>query len=316
MTSRSYAFPSSRENLRRLTAEQFADSVSEITGEWRVSQSGEKARYAREWELKSTPMTRAMGRPIRDQVFTTREDAATTLQALELVNGETLTHWLLRGARKMLGELPPEPVAAFDRSYNGRGERPQFDIDVSRATRVWLLARDSGTYSPEKIEAIWAGAAFTSPAGGVPLSSLQPIDPAALRDAAPAPPGVRVKFPSVLAYDIAGRGFTHLRGQAGIENREITSELNPRLRFFIFLQQPNLERLTPVAPETPVAPGPQIRSSSQAVDRVFLYALGRAPSPAERAACLAALGPARPSPEALADLLWAVMMKPEFQLID
>ena len=46
------------------------------------------------------------GRPIRDQVYSTRDTQATTIQALELVNGETLTHWLWRGARHMLGELP------------------------------------------------------------------------------------------------------------------------------------------------------------------------------------------------------------------
>ena len=34
-------------------------------------------------------------------------DEATTLQALELVNGEILTSWLMRGARRMTGELPP-----------------------------------------------------------------------------------------------------------------------------------------------------------------------------------------------------------------
>ena len=63
---------------------------------------------------------RALGRPIRDQVYSTRDNQATTLQALELTNGETLTHWLLRGAQTMLGQMPPAPVAVFDASYNGR----------------------------------------------------------------------------------------------------------------------------------------------------------------------------------------------------
>jgi len=52
---------------------------------------------------------------------------------------------------------------------------------------------------------------------------------------------------------------------------------------------------------------------------VFRYALGRAPSGAERDAAQSALfDPAHPdkiSAEGLADLLWAVLMKPEFQLI-
>jgi hypothetical protein len=52
---------------------------------------------------------------------------------------------------------------------------------------------------------------------------------------------------------------------------------------------------------------------------VFWHALGRAPHATERRIAEAALpDPARgdrPSAEGLADLLWAVMMKPEFQLI-
>ena len=80
-----------------------------------------------------------------------------------------------------------------------------------------------------------------------------------------------------------------------------------------------MDRLTPVAPETPLPPGPTLKTAAQAVDRVFWYALDRAPSPVERIAAEKALGdPARPnrlSAEGLADLLWSVMMKPEFQLI-
>ncbi len=135
MTSRNYAVPAGRENLRRLTAEQFADSISEITGEWRVSQTGAKAEYAREWELKSTPLTRAMGRPIRDQVFTTREDAATTLQALELVNGDTLAIVLKRGALRLLGELPDAPQNLFDSRRMNKGSKP-LDIDITGAKQL------------------------------------------------------------------------------------------------------------------------------------------------------------------------------------
>jgi hypothetical protein len=341
LTSRSYQAPAvaghgepSKEfafrgpEVRRMTAEQFADAIGAITGEWHVYQppapSGATSTppgvYTREWRVGASPLTRSLGRPIRDQVYSLRETQATTLQALELVNGESLTHWLLRGARKMLGELAPEPASVYDRFYGGRGARPEFELDVSRAKRLWLLVRDAGTYSPEKIEAIWPQAELLGPQGPVPLSSLEPLDPSGLRvSASGRADGVRVKFPSMLVYDIAGKGFTSFRGQVGLENQEITSELNPRLRFFVFEQDPNLERLTPVAAETPLPPGPVVRSAAQAVDRVFWYALGRAPSTEESSVAESALrDPARgtrPSAEGLADLLWAVMMKPEFQLI-
>jgi len=183
--------------------------------------------------------------------------------------------------------------------------------------------RDAGSYSPEKVEAAWGSAELTGPDGATPLASLKPADSSGLRAAAAGQNGadgaVRVKTPSILVYDIAGKGFTRLHGVAGMENREITSDLNPHIRFFVFTQQPNMERLTPVAPETPVPLGPELKTVSQTVDRVFWYALGRAPSAAERRAAEAALrdpsGGSKPSAEGLADLLWAVMLKPEFQLI-
>ena len=88
------------------------------------------------------------------------------------------------------------------------------------------------------------------------------------------------------------------------------------MRFFVFDSEPDMDRLLPPAPGTPLPSGPDLTTASQAVDRVFWHALGRAPSSAERRIALGALGDQpRPSAEGLADLLWAVLMKPEFQLI-
>ena len=303
--------------IRRLTAEEMADAIGAITGEWRTYQpkSAGAAEYTRDWHVAATSFTRALGRPIRDQVYSARETEATTLQALEIVNGETLTHWLLRGARNMTGELPPEPASIFDRPLSGKGGPYPFDVDIAGASHVWLLVQDTGSYSPEKLDAIWDHAELVSPSGVTPLANLQPRDSAGLRDGAVE--GVRVKTPSRVVYDLSGQGFTRLRGTVRLENREITSDLNPQIRFFIFKQQPNMERLTPVTAETPLRPGPRVNTPSQAVDRVFLYALGRPPSVKERAVSEAAISDdtGKVSPEGLADLLWAVLVKPEFQLI-
>jgi hypothetical protein len=50
-----------------------------------------------------------------------------------------------------------------------------------------------------------------------------------------------------------------------------------------------------------------------------MHALGRAPSPAERRIAVSGIAdparPGKPSAPGLADLLWALLMKPEFQLI-
>lgn len=281
----------------------------------------EPSRFTREWRVAASPLARALGRPIRDQVYSVRDAQATTLQALEVVNGEALTHWLGRGARKMLGELPPEPVSIFDARIQYRNTSAPLDVDVSGATKLWLLVQDIGSYSPEKVLAVWSDLELVGPSGVTPLSSLKPTDDSGLR---PMPEGssgsgVRVKTPSRVVYDLGTGSYTRLRGTVGLENKVVTSEINPQIRFFVFRDEPNMERLTPVAATTPLPPGPTLKSAAEIVDRVFWYALGRAPSAGERnyaeGAITDAARPGRVSADGLADLLWAVFAKPEFQLI-
>jgi hypothetical protein len=333
--------------VRRLTAEQFADAVGAITGEWTVYSAGGQGsgprpapgapapsmpatsgRYVREWRAASDDLTRALGRPVRDQVISTRATQASTLQSLELVNGEILTGRLSRGARRLLGALPPEPVSIYNRTVAGRNATSTaFDIDVSGVSRLWLVVQENGSNVPEAMQPAWAQAELVGPSGATPLSALAPEDASGLR--AGSQPvqvgswtgGVRVRNPSVLVYDIAGRGFTRFRGAIGLENRpaEIGATLNPQLRFYVFDTAPNMERLLPPSPGAPLPDPPAVATVPAAIDRVFRHALGRAPSPEERRIAEAVLrdpaGGSRPSPEGLADLLWAVLMKPEFQLI-
>jgi hypothetical protein len=93
---------------RRLTAEQFTDGVAAITGEWKIfdPQTGKPATYERQWRFRSDPLTRALGRPERSQVVTGRDTEATTIQALELVNGEWFAEQLRRGAERLSGAAP------------------------------------------------------------------------------------------------------------------------------------------------------------------------------------------------------------------
>jgi hypothetical protein len=347
-SARGYVFAGPE--VRRLTAEEFADAIGAITGEWNTypgraapgaSQAGRgrggpppslpatAGVYGREWHVASSSLSRALGRPIRDQITSVRAMQASTLQALELVNGELLTRWLSRGARRMLGELPAEPLSIYNRTVAGRNATSSaFDIDVSRATKLWLIVQENGSNIPEVVQPAWAQAEFSGPSGVTPLSALQPLDASGLRQASgpltvPSADGtgVRVKNPSVLAYDIAGRGFTSFRGVIGIENpqREIGSTLNPQVRFFVFDAAPNMERLLPPAAGAPLPAPPPLPTTADVIDRVFGHALGRAPSEAERRAAEEALrdpaGSARPYAPGLADLLWAIVMKPEFQLV-
>jgi hypothetical protein len=159
------------------------------------------------------------------------------------------------------------------------------------------------------------------PDGAVPLTSLKPLDSTGLRPGTTAGAGhVAVRNPSRLVYDIAGRGFTRLRGTADVENArlEIGATLNPALRFFIFDVEPG-PRLIPPEPGTPLpAPGP-LTTPGDTVRYLFEAVLGRPPSPEERTIAEAAVHdaerPGRVSTEGVADLLWALLMKPEFQLI-
>ena len=56
--------------------------------------------------VAADPLAVALGRPNREQVITTRASAATTLQTLELTNGDTLSKLLKKGAEKVVAEKP------------------------------------------------------------------------------------------------------------------------------------------------------------------------------------------------------------------
>ena len=279
--------------------------------------------YAREFRSPSTLLTRALGRPIRDQVTSVRAHEATTLQALELVNGEILTNRLMRGARRMVGELPPDPKSLFNASVAGRTvQTRQMDVDISSASKLYLLVSDTGSNAPERILPVWTNLQLVAADGTtVPLSSLTPADASGLRGTATADTRLPVKNSSRLVYEIAGKGFTRLRGGVDVDNdrADIGSTLNPALRFFIFDTEPNMDRLLPPLPDLPMPAAAPVTTVRATVDHIFWSALGRAPSAAERKTAEAAIDdparPGKPSPAAVADLLWAVLMKPEFQLI-
>src|SRR5262249_26981383 len=163
-------------------------------------------KFVRGWRIAGSSLERALGRPIRDQVYSTRDTQATTIQALELVNGETLTHWLWRGARKMLGELPPEPVSLVARQVNStaKGAPIPFDVDISQSNKLYLIVQDSLSTAPDKAAPLWVQPELVGPNGTTPLSALKPLDVFGLRAGSPAPtiagvadkdiPALRVKL--------------------------------------------------------------------------------------------------------------------------
>lgn len=330
VTSKAYALPAvvvtdplragyvfTGPNLRRISAEQFADSLSAMTGEWRVMQGEKAAVYSREWQVKSSPTTRALGRPIRDQVFTTREDAATTLQMLELVNGETLAAVVRRGALRLKGELPPAPQNLYDSGRMSKGQR-LLDIDLTGARQLWLLAEDSGSYDPGRTVAAWGDLEAVGPGGVVKIADLTTLSKPEKRpvkfEGTSHSNGLVTPVGTLVMYPIEGLGLTRLRGAVGLDDGARTSDINPNVRFFVFTEKPDRDRLLRVSGEPPVAFPAAFRDTSHdtnpIINQLFWAALSRAPNAEENAVAKQLLATG-----GLEDLLWTLAMHPEFQFI-
>ena len=304
---------------RRLTAEQFIDSISSITGEWRVlapRKAGDGV-YAREWMFKASALTSALGRPIRDQVITDRNGEATTLQLLELANGNTLNKLLNRGAERMLSQRREAPANLFDSGVVTSNEAAA-DVDITGISQLWLLLSDTNSYNPGSIIAGWADAELIGPSGTTKLADLHArgsVERRRLQTKNKSfDDALITRVPTELVYDIAGKGYTRFRATVAVDKSSVRDDIGPRVRFFVFGEKPDADQLVRVKPETPFSSGPYPSTADRLVARLYRYALAREPSPAELRSALAFLSPA-PTVDGLQDLLWSVFMSPEFQFI-
>src|SRR5207248_7209284 len=102
--------------IKRMTAEQFLDAVWMITGTAPAKADAPvhppceaiapEHRFVRAALVKSDELMRSLGRPNREQVVTTRSDILTTLEALDLSNGQVFNDTLARGAAGLLQSRP------------------------------------------------------------------------------------------------------------------------------------------------------------------------------------------------------------------
>jgi hypothetical protein len=100
--------------VRRMSAEQFVDSVSQLTGVWQekpassfglsTNQLETLKGHTRAAMVASDPLMIALDRPTREQLVTVRQSTPTTLQALEVTNGKTLATTLNEGAAQLIEE--------------------------------------------------------------------------------------------------------------------------------------------------------------------------------------------------------------------
>jgi hypothetical protein len=287
---------------RRLTAEQFVDSLSAITGEWRALQNERGARMAREWEFKSTALSRAMGRPIRDQVYTTRPAEASTLQALELVNGTTLALALRRGAQRLTGTLPEAAVSLFD-SKNIRKGEVALSVPVEGLREVWLLVEDAGSFDPEKTVAGWHGLAFDG-AAARPASGFE--SRTIVVEKVPFAEAVVTPFGKAVLLSVPP-GAKRLTGKLVVDDAGKTSDVNSSVRFYVFPRVPDRNLLSKIVDPLPVAAPAVEKDRGKLTERLFWQLLGRGPTATEAKLAVGV---------ELEDLLWTLLLHPEFQYVD
>jgi hypothetical protein len=145
--------------IRRLTAEQFADALATLTGTWPSKPGGAfdfslVSAHARPVPgrtraalVTANPLMSALGRPNREQVVTARNPAATTLQALELSNGGTLAASLHGGAVALTSHGPVPASATIDRLFLRALGRP-----ATTAERTICASRFGPTLDATELE--------------------------------------------------------------------------------------------------------------------------------------------------------------------
>ncbi len=113
---------------RRLTAEQFSDVVSGIAGalfdsvevKFRpyqlIPEAKDNRGFARASLVANNEFLKALGRPNREIVSTSRDSQASLLQALELSNGEKLNKALVKGGEKWATTFS-DPVGLTENLY-------------------------------------------------------------------------------------------------------------------------------------------------------------------------------------------------------
>jgi hypothetical protein len=94
------------------------------------------AGHVRAALVAADPLMTALGRPNREQVITVRASAATTLQALEMTNGKTLSEMLKRGSEKLLERQPSSTSEFVTRLFARALARPPKPDELQMAVEL------------------------------------------------------------------------------------------------------------------------------------------------------------------------------------
>ncbi|MGD9634515.1 MAG: PSD1 and planctomycete cytochrome C domain-containing protein [Pirellulales bacterium] len=152
---------------KRMTAEQFVDAIWRMTRVWPANSdddaifgemlyyaSGGKARqpFVRASIVEGTLLMRSLGRPNREQVVTTRPAEMTTLEAVEMSNGQPLAELLQQGADQLLKDHPDWSSETMCRYlFESAVSRPPTDAELQK-----LVALAGATPTVAGVEdALW-----------------------------------------------------------------------------------------------------------------------------------------------------------------
>jgi len=100
---------------KRMTAEQFVDAIWSISGtapqqiDAPITWDPNEGRQVRAALVKCDLLMRSLGRPNREQVVTSRPSQLTTLEAIDLANGQIMSDTLRRGATLMIERQKSSP---------------------------------------------------------------------------------------------------------------------------------------------------------------------------------------------------------------
>jgi hypothetical protein len=326
--------------IRRMSAEQFVDSLATVTGVWpdapaaNISAEAGKHRKARWiWNKKNAPTTAPVGTVQfrRSMKFDESIKKAETIVAVDntfelQVNGKKvadgvdtwgkpavldLTKHVRGGAKNDFliiatntpgAEGKPNPAGAWfflDATY-GR------DVLDNKGREAGDLFSDAKWEASADGGKTWSAAVDVGGANVAPWSIADKLPSAWVVE----PPG---EVRAALLY------ADPLTSALGRPNREQVNTVRPTAATTLqMLELTNgstlADMLTRGAKKLAGTDGRDAKSSADIVKNIYARAFGRAPTPSELSAATGVLG-AQVSAQGVEDLLWAVMMLPEYQLI-
>ena len=135
--------------FRRLTAEQVVDALY-LVGSPSTNHPVRPARRA--WQQVNDPLMRALGRPDRNVIVTTRSSDPNPLQSLELMNGERLEELVMNAARQLIRQAGNSDRALIESAYLQLLARQPSAAELARVRETHGQLRDEDSVA----DLLWA----------------------------------------------------------------------------------------------------------------------------------------------------------------